>query len=205
MVTIGLTGGIASGKSTISRMLAERGAVIIDADRLGHEAYRPGTAAHRQVVEAFGPDVLAPDGEIDRAKLGAKVFGNPDQMRRLTDIVWPAIRALARERIEAERRRGTRVTVLEAAVLVEAGWFDLVDEVWVTVVPPEVARERLMARNGLTPEQAQARIDSQISNEERTRHADVVIDTNRTLAEEEAEVDRLWSQLQARAAGGRGA
>ncbi|HEY8490008.1 MAG TPA: dephospho-CoA kinase, partial [Dehalococcoidia bacterium] len=130
MITIGLTGGIASGKSTISRMLADRGAVIIDADRLGHEAYRPGTPAYRRVVEAFGPEIVGPNGEIDRAKLGARVFGNPEQMKRLTDIVWPAIRELARERIEAERRRGTRVVVLEAAVLVEAGWFDLVDEVW---------------------------------------------------------------------------
>ncbi|HWQ27998.1 MAG TPA: dephospho-CoA kinase, partial [Dehalococcoidia bacterium] len=106
-VAIGLTGGIASGKSVISSLLAERGAVIIDADRLGHESYRAGTETFRRVVEAFGEDVVGDDGEINRKRLGAKVFGDPAARKRLEAIVWPAIREMARARIEEERRRGT--------------------------------------------------------------------------------------------------
>lgn len=198
-VVIGLTGGIASGKSVISSMLAERGAVVIDADRLGHQAYRAGTETFRRVVEAFGEDIVGADGEIDRTRLGPKVFGDPEARRRLENIVWPAIREMARARIEAERRRGAGVIVLEAAVLIEAAWQDLVDEVWVAEVSSELAVERLAVRNGLTREQAEARLNAQLSNEERRRHADVVIENNGTLEDLRRAVEDAWAKLHERA------
>jgi dephospho-CoA kinase len=198
-VAIGLTGGIASGKSVISSLLAERGAVIIDADRLGHEAYRAGTETFRRVVEAFGEDVVGDDGEINRKRLGAKVFGDPAARKRLEAIVWPAIREMARQRIEDARRRGVPAVVLEAAVLIEAGWQDLVDEVWVAEVEPETAIQRLARRNGLTREQAEARLRAQLSNEERRRHADVVIENNGTLEDLRRRVDEAWARLRERA------
>lgn len=198
-VVIGLTGGIASGKSVMSSMLAERGAVVIDADRLGHQAYRAGTETFRRVVEAFGEDIVGADGEIDRARLGPKVFGDPEARRRLENIVWPAMREMARARIEAERRRGAGVIVLEAAVLIEAAWQDLVDEVWVAEVSPELAVERLAVRNGLTREQAEARLNAQLSNEERRRHANVVIENNGTLEDLRRAVEDAWAKLHERA------
>lgn len=198
-VVIGLTGGIASGKSVISSMLAKRGAVVIDADRLGHQAYRAGTETFRRVVEAFGEDIVGADGEIDRTRLGPKVFGDPEARRRLENIVWPAIREMARARIEAERRRGAGVIVLEAAVLIEAAWHDLVDEVWVAEVSSELAVERLAVRNGLTREQAEARLNAQLSNEERRRHADVVIENSGTLEDLRRAVEDAWAKLHERA------
>jgi len=198
VVAIGLTGGIASGKTLVASMLADRGAVVIDADRLGHEAYVPGTDAFRRIVETFGPDVVATDGTIDRRVLGATVFGDPAARGRLQDIVWPVMRAMARQRLDQAQLAGAAVAVLEAAILIEAGWVDLVDEVWVVTVDEAVARQRLMSRNGLSAEQADARIRAQISNEERRRHATVVIDNSGTVADLERQVETAWRALQAR-------
>jgi dephospho-CoA kinase len=195
---IGLTGGIASGKTTVSKLLAEKGAQIIDADVLGWRTYEPGTGTFAKVVETFGDDLVAADGTIDRKVLGGKVFGKPDQMKRLTDIVWPGIRALADEELARLAAGDTQVALLEAAVLIEASWLDLVDEVWVTLVDPAVARERLMARNGWSAEEADARINSQLTNEQRLAHADVVIRNNGSVADLEREVETAWSALQAR-------
>ena len=178
MLVIGLTGGIASGKSTVARLLAERGAVVVDADKLGHRAYQRDRPAFAQVVAAFGPDVVGADGEIDRRALGAKVFGDANAMRRLTDIVWPAILALAKDQIAAARRAGAAVAVLEAAVLLEAGWQSEVDEVWAVAVPPQVAVRRATARDGVDAEAVRARIAAQLSNEERAAKADVVIENS---------------------------
>jgi len=177
VIVIGLTGGIASGKSTAARELARRGARVIDADKLGHRAYEPGSAAHRDVIAAFGPEVRAADGTIDRAALGACVFGKPEQLKRLTDIVWPEIRRLAQAEIAALRAAEPRaVVVLEAAVLFEAGWEPLVDEIWVVIVPRELAVQRAVARGGLSAAQVEARIDAQLGNAERRRRAHVVVD-----------------------------
>jgi phosphopantetheine adenylyltransferase/dephospho-CoA kinase len=200
MIVIGLTGGIASGKSTAAEQLRELGAVIIDADRLGHRVYEPGTPGFQAVVNEFGHDIVGTDGEINRQVLGGKVFGNQDQMDRLTGIVWPEIRRLAAEEIAEHKRDGVDVVVLEAAVLIEADWIDLVDEVWVVYVKQAVARERLMARNGLSAEQAQSRIDSQISNKERFEHADVRIDNSDSLEQLQKRVENRWKQLQKRVA-----
>lgn len=199
MRVIGLTGGIASGKSLVSQQLAERGAVIVDADKLGHETYRRGTGTYRAVVEAFGADVVGADGEIDRRALGGKVFVDAEARRRLEEIVWPAIRRLAGERLAELRANDTPVVVLEAAVLIEADWRDLVDEVWLVLASPETARQRLMERNGLTAEQAESRLRAQLTNEKRRPYAHVVIENDGTLEELRRAVDDAWSQVAARA------
>ncbi|MEX2245266.1 MAG: dephospho-CoA kinase [Dehalococcoidia bacterium] len=194
-VVIGLTGGIASGKSVVSRLLAERGALVMDADKLGHEAYRREGACYDAVIEAFGRDVVGADGEIDRKALGAKVFGDAAQRKRLEGIVWPWMRGEMQKRLDELRAEGVPVVVLEAAVLIEADWVPLVDRVWVVTVPPDAARERVVSRNGLTPEQADARIAAQLPNDERVRHADVVIDNSETLDDLERRVEAEWRRL----------
>jgi dephospho-CoA kinase len=199
---IGLTGGIASGKSTVARHLAALGAHVIDADKLGHRAYEPGTEAFRAVVAEFGDDVVDGDGRIDRKALGAKVFGRPERLKRLTDIVWPEIGRLAAAEIGAARERDPDVIiVLEAAVLFEAGWQRTVDEVWAVIVEPEVAVARACARDGLSPEDVRRRIGAQIGNNERRARADVVIDNSGDLASLQSRVEAEWARVRSRAAG----
>jgi len=195
MRSIGLTGGIASGKSTVTQQLVQYGAAAIDADKLGHQTYEPGTDTFQQVVHAFGQDIVAPDGTIDRAKLGPKVFGQPDGMKRLTDIVWPGIRALAQAELQRLQQNGADIAVLEAAVLIEAQWQDLVDEVWVVAVSRDTAKQRLIARNNLSPEDADKRIDSQISNDQRLKHADVLISNDCSPEQTQQRVQRAWTAL----------
>lgn len=193
---IGLTGGIASGKSSVAKALGERGAYIIDADKLGHAAYVKGTAAFDLIVTTFGNDVVGDDGEVDRRKLGAKVFGDNNALKQLTDIVWPAIRAMAKDEIaDALQAEPARVVVLEAAVLIEANWLDLADEIWVTVVEPATAIERACARDNLDAAAVQARIDAQLSNHERRACADQVIDNSTDQAGLLAQVDLLWAKI----------
>lgn len=200
MVVIGLTGGILTGKSTVSGMLAERGAVVIDADKIGHEAYTPHTKTWQELVDAFGDGILKQNGEIDRKKLGEIVFDDPRALARLNKIVHPRMHEMMREEIERLRGEGVTVVVLEAAVLIEANWTDLVDEVWVTVAPEEVVVKRLQNRGGLSEEQARARIRSQLPVEERAKYANVIIDTDCQLSEVRAVVEELWGRLQNREA-----
>ena len=197
MIVIGLTGGILTGKSTVSEMLAEKGAVIIDADKIGHEAYQPETTVWQEVVDAFGNDILKGNGEIDRKKLGEIVFNDPEALARLNSIMHPRMHSMIREEIEGLSGEGVDLVVLEAAVLIEANWTDLVEEVWVTVAPEETAVKRLQNRGGLSEEQARARIRSQLPAEERAKHADVIVDTDCDLAEVRAKVEELWRRLQA--------
>ena len=193
---IGLTGGIASGKSTVAQALGDRGAYIIDADKLGHTAYLAGSGAFDQVVAAFGTDIVADDGEIDRRKLGGKVFGNEAALRQLTDIVWPSIRAMAEKDIaDAQRSAPERIVVLEAAVLIEADWLDLADQIWVTVVKPAVAIERACARDNLSEDAVRTRLDAQLSNDERGSYADHVIDNSSDEAHLLAQVESLWAHI----------
>ena len=205
MHVIGLTGGIASGKSTVTRFFLDKHVPVIDADILGHRTYEPGSETFAQVVATFGNELVAPDGTIDRKVLGAKVFGKPDELKKLTDIVWPGIRKLASQELAEFETAGNEFAVLEAAVLFEAGWEDLCDEIWVVVVEPDQAIARLGARNGLDPEAARARINSQLSNAERTARADVVIENNASLEVLEASIATAWEQLAQRlhAAAGR--
>jgi len=193
MKIICLTGGMASGKSTAARYLGEQGADVIDADKLGHRAYKPDTQAYREVIAAFGNDLVADDKSIDRKALGGKVFGKPEELKKLTDIVWPEIRRLAEAEIKASDP--DNIVVLEAAVLFEAGWEDIGDEVWVVVVDRELAITRAIARDGFDRESVESRLDSQITNEERTSKADVVISNNDSEEELLEQLDQQWHRL----------
>jgi len=196
MKIIGLTGGIASGKSTAARYLGDLGARLIDADVLGHRAYDPGTEAFDAVVATFGDDVVAADGSIDRKVLGGKVFGQPDKLKQLTDIVWPEIRRLAE--LELDKIAGDdpqAIAVLEAAVLFEAGWESIADEIWVVIVEPDVAVERAMARDNLEADAVRKRIEAQLSNNERQARCDVVIDNSGTAEDLCAKLDALWQSI----------
>ena len=196
MTVISLTGGIASGKSLASAYLGEKGAHLIDADKLGHRAYEPDTQAFAQVMATFGEDVVGADGQIDRKVLGGKVFAEEGALTRLTDIVWPEIRRLAEAEIEETRQaQPGKTIVLEAAVLFEAGWDDIGDEVWVITVDPETAISRATARDGVDREAIQQRIDAQLSNDERASRAGVVISNDGTEADLKAALDREWTRL----------
>ena len=197
MKVIGLTGGIGSGKSTVSQCLAELGAVVMDADKVGHEAFKPGTPAWRDVVATFGREVLAPSGEVDRKKLGEIVFSDPGALARLNRIMHPRMYDMMKARIEEYRREGVDVVVIEAAVLIEANWTPLVDEVWVTVVPESMVVERVQRQRGLAEKQTLARIRSQIPAEERLKHANVVITNDGDLDALRAKVKELWQKLHA--------
>ena len=177
---IGLTGGIASGKSTIARTLQSYGATIVDADKFGHQAYEPGTACLNEVVAAFGEHILDASGRIDRRALGDIVFDpeQPQNLKTLNKIVWPYIKAKISEAVE---NHADGILVVEAAVMIEAGWAkprpSWYDELWVSWVDEQTAQSRLMSRNHLTAEDALKRIQTQISNEERLQYADVSIET----------------------------
>lgn len=199
-MVIGLTGGIASGKTTVAGLLRERGATVIDADLAGHEVYRPDGPAWLPLIEAFGGPILGAGGEIDRPRLAAIVFGDPAAMQKLRSIVWPPLRELLQTKIVDARRNGACPVVLEAAVLLEAGWQDLVDEVWVVRVSPEVATSRLIYRSQLTEDQARARLAAQTDNETRQRRAAVVIDNSGSLEDLADRLDALWENLQNRVA-----
>ena len=194
MKGIGLTGGIGSGKSTVSQFLSELGAVIIDADRVGHEAFKPDTELWREVVAAFGRQVLTPSGEIDRKKLGEIVFGNAELLSRLNQIMHPRMYDMVKVQLEEYRRWRVEVVVLEAPLLLEAGWTSLVDEVWVTVASESTVLKRLQERVGLSKEESLSRIHSQLSSEERIKRADVVINTDCSLDEVKARVRELWER-----------
>jgi dephospho-CoA kinase len=199
MRVIGLTGGIAAGKSTVSEALRDHGALIIDADRVGHEAYQPGTETFKALVEHFGVQIVSDTGEIDRRRLGAIVFADPAQRVALQNIVWPRMKDMMRARLKQLRAEGVAVVVIEAAVLIEASWTDIVDEVWVVQVPEDVALARLMTRNGLSADDGRARIRAQLSNAERAAHAGVVIDNSGTVDEARSRVDSEWTALMGRA------
>ena len=194
MLTIGLTGGIGSGKSEVADILRELGAQVIDADLVGHETYRRGEPAWDQVVEAFGSGVVGQDGEIDRGRLGRIVFGDPGSLKRLTDIVWPRIREGLEKRITSERDNGdTKVLVVEAAVLFEAGWGRLFDEIWVVTAPEADVLERLARQRNQKPAQTRARLRAQMTNEEREQRADVTVRNDEDRAALAATVRQLWT------------
>jgi dephospho-CoA kinase len=195
MIVIGLTCGILSGKSTVSGMLAERGAVIIDADKVGHQAYQPHTDVWQELVDTFGEWILKQNGEIDRKRLGEIVFHDPSALILLNKIVHPRMREIIEEELKRLRAEGASVVVIEAAVLIEAKWTDLVDRIWVTTAPAEKVIDRLQNRVGLSEEQARARIAAQLPPEDKVKHADVVIDTNCDLAELGIRVLDLWEEL----------
>ena len=193
MLVVGLTGGIGTGKSEVARMLNELGAVVINADQVGHEVYTPNSEIWRHVVDAFGKGILQPDGEIDRNKLGAIVFSDPQQRARLNSITHLGIARTVNGRIEGLRAEGVPVVVVEAALLLEAGWDSLVDEVWATDSPVDTVIQRIQSRNGLGVPEIRKRIDSQMPPAERLARATVVVDNSGEVAALERTVNSLWN------------
>ena len=197
MITIGITGGIGSGKSTASQILGELGAAVIDADKVGHRIYLPDTPAWREIVATFGEGVLAPDRTIDRAKLGPIVFSDPEALHRLNAITHGKIFAYIQGQIDYMQQQATRAVVVEAAILLEAGWRSLVDQLWVVVTDIDVAIARLKTYKNFTEDQARARIAAQLSNEERIAQADKVLWNNADLATLRQAVEAAWHSLSA--------
>ena len=194
MIVIGLTGGIGTGKSEVARIFQELGAVLINADQIGHQAYTPHSEIWQEVVKAFGEEILQPNGEIDRKKLGSIVFADPDQLTRLNQIMHPRMARMVAQQVQELREQGADVVVVEAALLFEAGWDSLVGEVWSTESPEDLVIERLQTRSGLSQEEAKKRIDSQMSAEERKSRSQVVVDNSGDLVELERVVRSIWDR-----------
>ena len=196
MPLIALTGGIASGKSTIAARLAEHGAVIVDADRIVREVQAPGSPVIERIAAEFGADMIAPDGQLDRAALGARVFGDAEALGRLNAIVHPAVKAESQRRFAAAREADPdAVVVYDVPLLVEARADDLWDLVVVADAPAAVREDRLVRQRGLDRAEAAKRIASQVSDERRREIADVLIDTSGDIADTIRQTDALWRRL----------
>ena len=194
MLVIGLTGSIGTGKSEAARLLEALGASVISADQVGHEAYTPNTEAWEQVVAAFGDGILQDDAEIDRRKLGDIVFSDAVQLDKLNQIMHPRMARMVADKIGVLRSQGVDVVVVEAALLFEAGWDTLVEEVWVTDSPEHMVIDRLRKRSGLSEVEARKRISSQMDRTERLEKADFVIDNSGDMAGLESAVKGLWDR-----------
>jgi len=195
MIIVSVTGNIGSGKSAVCRILAKLGASIVDADELAHESYQPHSQAWQELINTFGKDIVKADEEIDRQKLGQIVFSHPDALAKLNQIVHPRAYGMAQEKIEDYRRQGAKVIVVEATLLIEAGWADLVDKVWLVVTPEDVAIQRLTQHKGISKAQILARLKAQMPAEEKTKYADEVIYNAGSLNQLEAKVTELWHKL----------
>ena len=198
MLRVGLTGGIGAGKSEVSRRLAAHGAVIIDADLVAREVVEPGTEGLAEVAEAFGSEVLRPDGGLDRGRLGDLVFADPELRSKLNAIIHPRV---ARRMAELERAAGPgAIVVHDVPLIAENGRAGAYDVIVVVDAPPKIQAERLVRRRGMTREQARARMAAQASREQRLAIADIVIDNSGSLAELDRQVGDLWARLRRRAA-----
>jgi len=196
MFVIGLTGNFGTGKTTVSQILAKLGAVIIDADKLGHGLLQPDAETYGEIVAAFDTSILKPNREIDRNKLGKLVFADTAALNKLNQIIHPRICEIVKQKIEEYRQAGIRVVVLEAALLIEAdGLKHLVDQVWVTTAPEATIVRRLKSQRGLKEEQILARLQAQMPQEEKAKRADVVINTDCSLDELRKRVTELWHNL----------
>jgi dephospho-CoA kinase len=195
--SFGLTGGIASGKSTVARFLEALGARVIDADRIGHDLLLTSNPVRHKVVAHFGREILKPDGEIDRGRLGSIVFTDPQRLSELTSIVHPSLIAHIEEVAKELRARHSRAVIfVDAALIYEAGVADRFAKILVTWCRPEQQIERLMAKTGLSRQDALGRIASQIPAEEKRRRADYVIDCSGSLAETRAQVEALYPEIE---------
>lgn len=194
-MNIGLTGGIASGKSTVSAMLTELGAALVDADRIAREVVGPGTAELSEIARAFGEDVLHEDGTLNRKRLGAIVFADAAQRKRLEQIVHPAIRRIMRQRMaELEKADPKRLVVVDVPLLFESGLQGMFERVMLVYVPPDVQLKRLMARDDLTREQALDRIGAQMPMERKRELADIIIDNSGSKDETREQVLQFWRE-----------
>jgi dephospho-CoA kinase len=199
MLLVGLTGGIGSGKSTVAKLLEDRGAVVFDADVLARAAVEPGTPGHDAVVERFGADVLAPGGEVDREALASIVFADAAARRDLETIVHPEVRRLLAESCEAYRDTD-RVIVFSAPLLVETGMHTAFEVLVLVSAPVQTQIERLLRDRGMSEEQVRARVAAQAPLEDKAAVADVIVDNDGTAEDLEGQVDRLWDDLRERAA-----
>lgn len=195
MLLVGLTGNIASGKSTVAQLFSERGATIIDADVLARRAVERGTRAFDQISRRWGTSVLAPDGNLDRAALRRTVFGNPKELEALNDIVHPEVERLRRERVEEARSRGDRIVVCDIPLLFEKKMVDRFDRLVLVDAPRPLRLERLVSDRGLRETEAMEMIAAQMPAELKRARADFVIDNASTLAEVESRVDEVWAAL----------
>jgi dephospho-CoA kinase len=190
---IGLTGNIACGKSQVAAILRELGAEFIDADRVAHELLEPGMPEHERIVERFGREILQPDGTIDRRKLGAIVFGDPEALRDLERILHPSVRPRIRARFAAAQQP---VVVVEAIKLLEVELYLETDAVWVVTADRATQIQRLMATRGLTRAEAETRVDAQPPQEEKVARADVVIDNSESLERTREQVRAAWQAIE---------
>ena len=193
MYVVGLTGGIGTGKSEVARVLKDLGATVINADIIGHEAYRPHSEIWQEVVETFGESVLQVNGEIDRKELGNIIFRDPGARAKLNSIMHPWMARTIEDRIRELGQRGVEAVVVEAALLIEAGWRYLVDEVWVTSAPEEEVVRRVRQRSNLAELDIRRRVNSQMPVTEKLKQADVVLENDGELGELRAQVERLWN------------
>lgn len=198
MLLVGLTGGIGSGKSTVARLLERRGAVVIDADHLAREAVARGTPGFDRVVDTFGPGVLKPDGDLDRGRLAAIIFADPERRTALEAIVHPEVARRFGERVEELRDSG-RVVVYVSPLLVELELASAFDVVVVVTASPHLRVSRVASDRDLSPEDVRARMAAQATDAQRMEVADVLVDNDGSLAELEPQIERLWSDLEARA------
>ncbi len=195
MIVIGVTGNIGSGKSTVCQILAKLGATIIDADKLAHETYKLYSQTWKELINAFGKDIVKANGEIDRQELGQIVFADPNALAQLNQIVHPEARRLAQERIETYRHQGAKAIVVEATLLLEAGWTNLVNKVWLVVAPDDMVTQRLTQHKEISQAQILARLKSQMPAEEKMKYADAVIYNDGSIPQLEAKVSELWHTL----------
>ena len=194
MLLVALTGGVGAGKSTVAAMLADRGAVVIEADDLAREAVGPGSPGLVKVLDEFGPDVAAPDGSLDRAKLAARVFDDPDARRRLEGIVHPEVARLFAA--EVGRRRDTdEIVVYAIPLLVERGLAGTFDVVVAVAAGEDVRAARVAAQGRMTAADARRRMQAQASDAERATVADIVVDNEGSVADLADRVDLLWEEL----------
>lgn len=203
---VGLTGGIASGKSTVSRILRDLGAVIVDADLVSREVTAPESEGLQEVVRVFGKEIILPNGSLDRKALGSVIFRDEDARRKLDSILHPLVMKRINEILQCLRMRGlekqiTIMAVLDAPLLFEVGADKLVDEVWVVATDLRTQTERLMKRDGYSQEEAELRIRAQMPLSEKVRRAEAVIDNQRTIDETRISVEKLWSALERRVLG----
>ncbi len=199
MLNVGLTGGIASGKSTVARMLADKGALLIDFDEIAHAVEEPDRPAWQEIVRNFGPEFLRPDRTIDRRKLGAAVFADRDKLELLNRLVHPAVFAEWQRRMEEIRKRRPDAIVLsDIPLLIEAGFKPLVDLVIVVYLPPEEQIARLMGRDGYRREEALRRLASQMPIDDKLPLADIVIRNEGSLEQTGIQIDNLWEELKKR-------
>lgn len=201
MLNVGLTGGIASGKSTVARILVEKGAILIDFDDLAHAVEMPGGPVWRKIVDHFGERILLPDRRIDRVKLGAIVFADRQEREILNRLVHPPVFAEWQKRLaEIEKERPDAVVISDIPLLIEAGLEPMVDLVLFVYLTPEEQIRRLMERNGFTREEAERRVASQMPIGDKVTHADIVIRNEGSVDETAREVDHAWEELRRRSA-----